>query len=600
MGFSLRDIKKWGLLKRGSAVASDVGAMPATMTGLQTVIDGGSTAEKAALSSSVSQYSGALLFIKPSGDTAGVTDPANYAAAVAQLPVAGGTVCMLPGTYYTRTNFAPGRDNVKTQAFMRHTAKIVAVAPWVPSPNQSATGVFSFTGTANGVVDGLWIDLATNNVIANGIEICRNGLLGQGAPSTNCVVSNNKVTGSAQHIYQIWNHQSNGTKIFGNLIDGGLPTPQTGEAATQEGIEIYGGLDVEVYGNIINNCGANGIYSYTHIGDTAGCVLDGINIHDNVVSNCWNGINLASSYVGGADGYARNVHIKNNTINKCWNSHIYVDWPFSGASMRNIEICGNVGVGATTAEGAIPDVKAFLFNNQFAASAIKLEGKFLVADNAFTDFWPTVSGGVRKIYGMPGGEFRGNTWGLSSLLATGTARVGFMYGSSGVREVGETYLNGRYYSVEYISTSGFSVSGSMFKDWNRSAAGTSAVIVNASCTDFVFADCQSDTSTPTNIANIINLGSAGIRRFEIRGLRYLNTGANRGNIGQASFNADTIWAASTAYTLTSSIRPTAGGSFYYQCITGGTSGATEPTWPTAVGSTVSVGGATFICRSVWE
>lgn len=55
MGFSLRDIKKWGLLKRGSAVASDVGAMPATMTGLQTVINGGSPAEKAALSSSVSR-----------------------------------------------------------------------------------------------------------------------------------------------------------------------------------------------------------------------------------------------------------------------------------------------------------------------------------------------------------------------------------------------------------------------------------------------------------------------------------------------------------------------------------------------------------------
>jgi len=54
MGFSLRDVKKWALLRRGSAVASDVGAIPATMTGLQTVIDGGSPAEKAALSSSVS------------------------------------------------------------------------------------------------------------------------------------------------------------------------------------------------------------------------------------------------------------------------------------------------------------------------------------------------------------------------------------------------------------------------------------------------------------------------------------------------------------------------------------------------------------------
>lgn len=56
MGFSLRDVKKWALLRRGSAVASDVGAIPASMTGLQTVIDGGSPAEKAVLSASVSGY----------------------------------------------------------------------------------------------------------------------------------------------------------------------------------------------------------------------------------------------------------------------------------------------------------------------------------------------------------------------------------------------------------------------------------------------------------------------------------------------------------------------------------------------------------------
>lgn len=56
MGFSLRDIKKWGLLKRGAATAADVGAIPASMTGLQAVIDGGSPGEKAALSSSVSRY----------------------------------------------------------------------------------------------------------------------------------------------------------------------------------------------------------------------------------------------------------------------------------------------------------------------------------------------------------------------------------------------------------------------------------------------------------------------------------------------------------------------------------------------------------------
>jgi hypothetical protein len=48
------------------------------------------------------------------------------------------------------------------------------------------------------------------------------------------------------------------------------------------------------------------------------------------------------------------------------------------------------------------------------------------------------------------------------------------------------------------------------------------------------------------------------------------------------------WQASTAYVLDDYVRPVAGqGAFVYKCTTAGTSGASEPTWPTVDGQTVA-------------
>jgi hypothetical protein len=63
--------------------------------------------------------------------------------------------------------------------------------------------------------------------------------------------------------------------------------------------------------------------------------------------------------------------------------------------------------------------------------------------------------------------------------------------------------------------------------------------------------------------------------------------------------ASPAWAATTAYATTSPhfVTPTTPNGFRYQCTTGGTSGGTEPTWPTTIGGTVVDGTVTWTCRS---
>ena len=56
------------------------------------------------------------------------------------------------------------------------------------------------------------------------------------------------------------------------------------------------------------------------------------------------------------------------------------------------------------------------------------------------------------------------------------------------------------------------------------------------------------------------------------------------------------WAASTAYALGDFVEPTTHNGYKYECTTAGTSGTTEPTWPTTPGNTVTDGTAVWTCR----
>lgn len=58
------------------------------------------------------------------------------------------------------------------------------------------------------------------------------------------------------------------------------------------------------------------------------------------------------------------------------------------------------------------------------------------------------------------------------------------------------------------------------------------------------------------------------------------------------------WTTGTAYALAAHVKPTTANGFAYECTTAGTTGATEPTWPTVAGSTVVDNTATWTCRTM--
>ena len=55
------------------------------------------------------------------------------------------------------------------------------------------------------------------------------------------------------------------------------------------------------------------------------------------------------------------------------------------------------------------------------------------------------------------------------------------------------------------------------------------------------------------------------------------------------------WVASTAVALGYTVEPTVDNTYRYVVTTAGTTGATEPTWPTTIGSSVTSGTAVFKC-----
>jgi len=73
-----------------------------------------------------------------------------------------------------------------------------------------------------------------------------------------------------------------------------------------------------------------------------------------------------------------------------------------------------------------------------------------------------------------------------------------------------------------------------------------------------------------------------------------------GNASGSNSAAVLVWAAATAKTSGQLVTPTVANNYTYRCTTGGTTGGSQPTWPTTIGATVADGSVVWTCVRIGQ
>lgn len=148
----------------------------------------------------------------------------------------------------------------------------------------------------------------------------------------------------------IWNLRGRHVKIINNWIDGAVKNVVPGSG--QQGIESFGGFDVLISGNTVQNIGNAGLC----MGSAASVPnsnIFGISAVNNFVLNCGVGIETGPAYDNNVGSQtAISTHISNNVISGALNFGIHAATR-TKTQNRDLQIHGNTvsGVGTNTISG---------------------------------------------------------------------------------------------------------------------------------------------------------------------------------------------------------------------------------------------------------
>jgi hypothetical protein len=202
----------------------------------------------------------------------------------------GGTV-QLDGRVYEICEPLIMRSNVHLRGAGRGATIIRGAAAASCAIEQGAKVCASVggAGVSNVSVTDLTIDHRTHSRDLNGIAFVPAGQEWSGRVSTNVSVSNVEVLGAPGfHNYLIWNLKGRHVKFTGNWVDGGATAD-----SSQEGIESFGGHDVLIANNTVQNVGG----ACVNVG-SAGLPeseTSGILIVNNYLTGCRVGVHIGTS-----------------------------------------------------------------------------------------------------------------------------------------------------------------------------------------------------------------------------------------------------------------------------------------------------------------
>ncbi|MCC7085436.1 MAG: peptidylprolyl isomerase [Pirellulales bacterium] len=244
-------------------------------------------------------------------------------------------------------------------------------------------GSYTFHGTSTAAVillsesnhcsvRNLTVDKRGETSTYNGISLWY-GFAGGGTPSSNCDIVDCEVLSSGTHYsYQIWLLNAQHSRVLNCTVDGGKDVPDLGDDSS-DGIEAFGGYDIEIRGNNVKRVDGIGIHLFQDplLSDAS---HDTIVVTDNVVETCFRGIggpiavgthnvtianNTITGSIGRGIGFTSNsavviekLNILNNEIENC-NEGVTI-FSTGGPIMSDVLIDGNTVTGTTsTNTGAI-------------------------------------------------------------------------------------------------------------------------------------------------------------------------------------------------------------------------------------------------------
>lgn len=259
-----------------------------------------------------------------------------------------GAVYMPSGVYYcTKSLIVPSYVKIYGDGI----GKTIIRNPATVTPGSTTTSVNTVCATIGSAgathveFSGFTIDHQTNNTNSNGIVLvpdtfnCSDEPTADKTPTTYTYIHDIEVLGYDTHQYLIWNFFAKHTRILNNMVDGGVTvnTP----ASSQDGIEVYGGEDVLVFGNTITNIGSTALWTFSSENEPS--QRKSIRFENNHIDGARYGIG------GFNESPAYQIHYKNNIILNCYMVGIHFvssgvvmeDIQFSGNSLSNI---GDVGI----------------------------------------------------------------------------------------------------------------------------------------------------------------------------------------------------------------------------------------------------------------
>jgi len=275
----------------------------------------------------------------------------------------GGTVQLKPGIYYTCGPLIL-KSNVHLRGAGRGATIIRGSAKLNGKTVNNAFVAASIgtVGSNNVSISDLTIDHATCGRNANGIAFVPEGTTAanlesyDGVVPTNGLVERVEVLGApGYHNYMIWNLRGQHMKILDNWVDGGSDSD-----GPQEGIESYGGYDVQIINNTVKNIGYAGI----NIG-SAGLTDSetvGVIAINNYVTGCAVGVNVGTATGNGGQGNAH-THVRGNVITDMRqagiDAHVAVDTrqrdlQLRDNTIRNVSGDGAAGIRLRASGGRIP------------------------------------------------------------------------------------------------------------------------------------------------------------------------------------------------------------------------------------------------------